>query len=103
MKNLLIALLIVSSPLQAASIASMNNQGGGKIVLTDEKCRLLNGQYPTLNHAYFYTAEGITGDGCYTVQDDTVVVVWDINGQGETRRYPIRNFTLTNQKPRANL
>jgi hypothetical protein len=101
MKNLLIALLIVSSPLQAASIASMNNQGGGKIVLTDERCRLAKGKFPDLYHAYFYTAEGITGDGCYTVQDDTVVVVWDIDGSGETRRYPIRNFTLT--KPKSNL
>lgn len=103
MKNLLIALLVVATPIQAASIASMNNQGGGKIVLTDERCRLEGGRFPTLNHAYFYTAEGITGDGCYTVQDDTVVVVWDINGSAETRRYPIRNFTLTNQKPKANL
>ena len=103
MKKLLLALLVVATPLQAASIASMNNQGGGKIVLTDETCRLEGGRYPSLYHAYFYTGSGLTGDGCYTVQDDTVVVVWDIDGKAETRRYPIRNFTLTNQKPKSNL
>lgn len=102
MKNLLIALLVVSSPVHAAAIASTDNNAGGKIVLTDETCRLENGRYPSLFHSYMYTSEGYTADGCYTVQDDTVVVVWEVNGRAETRRYPIRSFTLT-KKPKANL
>jgi len=95
MKNLLWGLMLVAGVCQADTLASMPNQGGGKIVLTDDKCVVGGKNYPTLNRAYNYTSEGYTMDGCYTVEDSTVVVVWELaNGDGKKMRYSISNFTL---------
>jgi len=58
----------------AESIASSPNDGNGKIVLT---------------------GKGNTFEGCYGIEDDTVVVVWLVGNETEKRRYPISNFTLT--------
>ena len=85
-------LLCFSIHAGAAVVASMPNQAGGKIVLTDEECRHKGKTYTNLLKAYFYTPEGITGDGCWAIEDEVVVVVWI--DTGNTRRYPIQNFDI---------
>jgi len=91
-KKLLFALALLPSIALAEVIASMPNQAGGKIVLTDEQCKHKGKVYDTLRKSYFYTTEGLTGDGCWAVEDESVVVVWiDTN---TTRRYPIANFEI---------
>lgn len=95
MKYLLVALLAVCQFAFAETIASMPNQGGGKIVLTNETCKLDGKTYSTLYRAYNYTSEGYGSEGCYYVEDETVLVVWKgANGQPSRMRYPAENFTI---------
>ena len=93
MKKLITTLLLCFSTASfGAVVASMPNQAGGKIVLTDEPCNYAGKNYPSLYKSYFYTPEGTTGDGCWRLDDETVVVVWiDSN---TTRRYPAANFSI---------
>lgn len=96
MKKLLAVLLFVPTIALGAVVASMPNQAGGKIVLTDEPCNYAGKNYPSLYKSYFYTPEGTTGDGCWRLDDETVVVVWiDSN---TTRRYPAANFDIRRKK-----
>lgn len=85
-------LVVMSLGVQAGVIATMPNQAGGKIVLTDEACIHAGKNYSPLLKSYFYTPSGVTGDGCWRLDDQTIVIVWiDSN---TTRRYPVENFDL---------
>lgn len=95
MKNLLWGLLLFAGVCHAEAIANMNNQGGGKIVLTNETCKVDGKTYSSLNRAYNYTSEGYGSEGCYAVEDDTVVVIWKkSDGTSQRMRYPAENFTI---------
>lgn len=92
--KILIALLLTLgvTTAQAEAIARMQNTGGGYIVLTDEPCVYKRKDYAPLKRSYTYTAKGNTFDGCYGIEDDTVLVVWlEAN---EQRRYPITSFEI---------
>jgi hypothetical protein len=80
---------------RSETIASMPNQGQGKIVLTNETCTYGTKSYSNLSRAYNYTSEGYTMEGCFYVEDETVVVIWATNGKATTMRYPANNFNLT--------
>ena len=82
----------------AATIATMPNEGGGKIVLTDETCRHEGTTYSKLNRAYNYTTSGHGSEGCYFVEDETVVVIWDTTSGVRRMRYPIENFDVPKQR-----
>lgn len=84
----------------AETIATMPNQGGGKIVLTDEVCKAGSKTYNTLRRAYNYTVEGYGSEGCYYIEDESVMVIWDTAGTATKRRYPAENFTI-NKKARG--
>ena len=94
MKKILIGavLALTATVCNAETIATMPNEAGGKIVLTDEICKY-NGQvFDKLNRAYNYGASGSTGEGCWGVEDETVMVYWvDTNRKS---RYPLVNFTI---------
>jgi hypothetical protein len=90
----LIFLLIFVPNVKAAGIASMPNKAGGRIVLTDEVCKHKGKVYDTLKRAYNYSTEGYTTEGCFFVEDETVVVIWDDGTANPRMRYPIENFTL---------
>ena len=93
MKKLITTLLLCFSTVSfGAVVASMPNQAGGKIVLTDEACIHSGKSYQGLYKSYFYTPEGTTGDGCWRLDDETVVVVWI--DSGNTKRYPAANFSI---------
>ena len=83
---------------RAEAIATMPNEGGGKIVLTDEICKLNGKTYPELNRAYNYTTAGYSSEGCYFIEDETVVVVWATSSGAKRMRYPAENFTLTRKR-----
>lgn len=76
------------------AIASMPNQAQGKIVITNEVCNYDGKKYSTLRRSYNYTSEGYTTEGCYYIEDETVVVIWATKGKPSTMRYPAENFTL---------
>jgi len=95
LKNLIVGSLIATAiPSYAAVIASMPNQAGGKIVLTDEACIHRGKNYPNLYKSYFYANSGLSGDGCWTIEDgsETITVIW--LDTGDTKRYPIVNFDI---------
>ena len=64
----------------------MNNQGGGKIVLTSGQCP----NYPNLYVAYSYVDNGKTIMGCWTTSGDRVMVDWS----GDVRSYPANAFVV---------
>jgi hypothetical protein len=86
---------------RAEAIASMPNEGGGKIVLTDEVCKHKGTTYSTLSRAYNYTTSGHSSEGCFYIEDETVVVIWDTSAGVRRMRYPAENFTLTRKRPAA--
>jgi hypothetical protein len=90
----LIVILLFAPTAKAAAIATMPNEGGGKIVLTDETCKYDGKTYKELNRAYNYTTTGYTSEGCYFIEDETVVVVWALASGAKRMRYPAENFTL---------
>lgn len=94
MKNLLWGLLLVVGVCNADTIASMPNQGGGKIVLTNEVCKYEGKTYSKLSRAYNYTSEGHTSEGCFYIEDETVVVIWKQSSGAKQMRYPAENFTI---------
>ena len=99
MKNLILALgvsLVTISSVQAEMLATLPNKAGGKIVLTDEMCvdPVTKERYDALKRAYNYSSEGGTSEGCYFVEDESVVVVWVLSKSREKSRYPIENFTF---------
>ena len=86
MKKWLLALLFTFNA-QAAVVATMPNQSGGQMVLTDAVCKAS----PKLWTMFGYTGNGEILSGCWTAEGNMVVVVWQ---DGDIRRYPISAFTL---------
>jgi hypothetical protein len=100
MKSLITALLLLflSANVSAEAIASMPNRAGGKIVLTNEACVYKNKTYDGLKRAYNYSTEGYTTEGCFMIEDETVVVIWNDGTANSKMRYPAENFTIINRK-----
>jgi hypothetical protein len=84
--------VFVSEYARAEAIAKTPNNGGGFIVLTNEPCIYKKKDYAPLKRAYSYTSSGFTTEGCFGIEDETVITIWmDAN---EQRRYPITSFEL---------
>jgi uncharacterized protein YxeA len=99
MKKILITAIVtfmLPTLAQAEVIATMPNEGGGLIVLTDDPCKHEGKVYKGLNRLYSYTSQGYNSEGCYGVEDDTVVAIWATSGN--KMRYPISAFTLKPKK-----
>jgi hypothetical protein len=86
-------LLCLSAHASAETFATQPNNAGGKIVLTDEICKYEGKVYESLHRAYHYSSSGYNGEGCWFMEDETVVVSWIESRQ--KMRYPIENFTLS--------
>ena len=89
-------LLLLSVHANAEMVAWLGNQAGGKIVLTDEKCidPVTKERYDSLNRAYNYGSSGNTSEGCWIIEDDSIIVIW-VNSNGRSKsRYPLENFTM---------
>jgi len=98
LKHLALVTFMLPTLAFAGAIATMPNEGGGKIVLTDEVCKNDGKTYSKLNRAYNYTTSGHSSEGCFYVEDETVVVIWDTSVGVRRMRYPAENFTLINRK-----
>ena len=97
-KCLAVLALLIPTFAHAAAIATMPNEGGGKIVLTDEVCKNGGKTYSKLNRAYNYTTSGHGSEGCFYIEDETVVVIWDTSSGVRQMRYPAENFTIINRR-----
>ena len=94
MKKILVSLALLSAVTvaRAETVATQPNQAGGKIVLTDDACVHKGTNYDKLNRAYNYGSAGYTSEGCWGVEDETVIVYWiDTN---QKMRYPVTAFTM---------
>ena len=87
-----LAAIFIAESARAEAIAKTPNNGGGFIVLTNEPCIYKGKDYSPLKRAYSYTARGYTFEGCFGVEDETVITVWQDGN--EQRRYPVSNFEL---------
>jgi hypothetical protein len=100
LKDLLIGMVVgmvlvgFIQEVSAAAIATMPNEGGGKIVLTDDVCKSEGKTYSKLSRAYSYTTSGHGSEGCFYIEDETVVVIWNTSSGMKQMRYPAENFTL---------
>jgi hypothetical protein len=95
--KLLIAIFISTFTINfayAEAVAQSPNEGGGFIVLTNEVCVVNKKTFSELRRVYAYTARGDTQEGCFALEDDTVVVVWE---SGNKKRYAASGFTLINR------
>ena len=69
----------------AAVVAETNNDGGGRIALTDLKCTRIQNTFI----AYTYISNGKSLMGCWTSESDRVFIQWN---DGDLRSYPIDTF-----------
>ena len=103
LKHIAAVALVLPTFAFAAAIATMPNRAGGKIVLTDEPCVHKGKTYNGLARAYNYSTEGYTTEGCFAIEDDTVVVIWDDGTANSKMRYPAENFTIIKRKKGAQI
>ena len=97
-------LLSVTTAVKAEMVAWLGNQAGGRIVITDEVCvdPVTKERYDALRRAYNYGSAGGTSEGCFHIEDDSVVIVW-VNTNGRSKsRYPLENFTLNPKYKKGN-
>jgi hypothetical protein len=87
MKKLLLLALIPISVY--ADSVYMNNDAGGKVVLNDGNCTLNGKSYKELRSAYAYGKTGEMVDGCWTVLDGVIHVVY---ATGDRRVYEFTDF-----------
>lgn len=79
---------------KAEAFATMPNEGGGKIVLTNEECVINGKKYDNLLRAYAFAAGGTVYEGCFYLDDATesVAIVWARDGK--KMRYPQSGFKV---------
>lgn len=96
MKKTMIGLMALSLAATASAqnvLGTIKNQAGGKIVLLDEPCAKADSKGQ--RRAFFWTSDNYSDDGCWKLDNGTVVVEWDLNGR---RRYPT---DLVTERPRV--
>jgi len=87
--SLLIALLtVLSGDCDAKIIGETNNQGNGKIIITDELCR------DNTNRLAYSVMNGYsTIFGCWTYDDEYIHIRWYDN---DFRSYPLGGWLIFN-------
>jgi hypothetical protein len=90
MSKLLAVLLLISSSAMADIIATSTNKGGGKLVLTSERCSSDKGFI-----AYSQIKDKPTLPGCWNYDTEFVHILW----RGDDLwSYPIQNWNFV-EKP----
>ena len=92
MKKILVLLLLsLSAHANADTVAWMQNQGGGKIVLTDKDCQEDSRQFM----AYASSNSISTQFGCWFSDDMMVHITW--SSTGNFKSYPIENWNINQE------
>ena len=76
----------------------MENEAGGQIVLTTNKCKIDGGQYSSLFSVYGYARDGTTIRGCWAYIDGLVRVIWAHDGRREESTYRMEDFVYEPRK-----
>jgi hypothetical protein len=89
----ILAVLALSA--QAKPIMHTANTGGGRIVLTDEECRVGNGKLAYSTHPSIATQIG-----CWLADDVAIHIQWE---GSELRSYTYDGWTVLNNKKKSTL
>ena len=95
MKTFVLITALISTPAMAESIAWMQNQAGGNIVLTDEPCIFSGKDYKQARKMTSYAPGMPIEDGCwgiYTRNSDMVFLIWE-DSRIESKVFNIIDFT----------
>ena len=87
MKKLTMSIILMGAVATASAqnvLGTIKNQAGGKIVLLDEPCAKADNKGQ--RRAFLWTSDNLSDDGCWKLDNGTVVVDWDAIGR---RRYPV--------------
>lgn len=90
-----VALATACTPVYAATFAAENN-AGGHIVLTDEKCPIPELAEVDGLAGFAYDGAGQLRPHCWVLDGDAVLVLW--LDTGELTAYPARVFTEVNSE-----
>lgn len=92
MKLLFILCSLLSFQVNAKAVGELPNKSGGKIVFTDDSCKY----YPKAMRMYTYAPSGGSNDGCWFIEDNMVVVVYE--DDKKTYRYPLNQVLTPSNK-----
>lgn len=92
MRRLLLATLLAPVTALAGVLATINNDGGGKIVLTDMKCKAVENALV----AYATNPKGSTLTGCWTLDENFVHILWD--DDGKIRSYELHLWEVSKRR-----
>jgi hypothetical protein len=90
------------------AVAGMIGDKAGRTVLTMGPCELkldapalgtTKANLSNMRRAFYYTSTGVTNEGCWRHDAGTVLLVWP--SEGIMRRWPIKNFDVTQKKASA--
>ena len=90
-KILFVFFMLVSNMVVADTVGWMENNGGGKIVLTDNTCKSDARQFM----AYASSSSISTQFGCWFSDDTMVHITWE--SSGNFRSYPLENWNINNE------
>lgn len=98
MKKFLLCLAALPTLAYGKGIAYMENDGGGRIIITNEVCynKERTKTYDGVYRIYTYSAKGSTTEGCFMFEDETVRVFWPEHKKES--RYPIKDFIMLESK-----
>lgn len=100
MKKLILLMVLFSTAACAEPVAYCYNEGGGKIVLTNEVCRTKEGSTKAGLIAYstFVSAQAETLTGCWVSDSLSIHILW--TGQG-LRTYDFNGWQLVKKEPKT--
>lgn len=88
----IIGLLAMAVAMDAGAVVmTLKNNAGGEVVISDRVCKLKDKEYPPLKEAYAYSSDGSTFNGCWTMKDGRV---WVMYVGGDERLYDPANFVV---------
>lgn len=102
MKKYALIFALIASPVHAENLAWMENEAGGKIILTNEACVIKGKAYSEARKIIAYSAlvdnKG-PNEGCWGIykhDDSLIYALWPSVKQ--TKLYRFDDFTWTNSK-----
>lgn len=91
MKHLLMSILLTFSAYASADALVMDNNAGGKIVLTNEICYLEGGEKFKTAYTWTFDSE-LVFKGCWTHEKEYVFVLWEGPNGFVEQVYELRHF-----------
>lgn len=104
----LAATLITSAQADTFAVSGVKGDRKGRTILTTSPCELkldalalgtTKANLANMRRAFYYTSDGMTAEGCWRHDAGTVLLAWP--AERILRRWPIKNFDVTERKASA--